>query len=52
MKNIFYGEQLLLLGIVVLAVAAIFGAALAIVLHLTGKRIRCQLENEFGKKRA
>lgn len=45
-------SQLLLCGGIALMAAAAVGAAVALaVFHLTGKRLRAKLEQEFGKKR-
>lgn len=42
---LFYG------GIAVMAAAVVLGAGSAVVLHITGKRLRNRLESEYGKKR-
>lgn len=43
-------EFLLYGGIAMMAAAVILGVASAVVLHITGKRLRDRLENEYGKK--
>lgn len=45
------GETLLHAGIAVMGLSALLAAAAALRLHAAGKRLRQQLEEEFGKKR-
>lgn len=48
----FSGSELLFYGgISVMATAVILGIGSAVVLRITGKRLRRRLENEYGKKR-
>jgi len=42
---LFYG------GIACIATAVVLAVAAAVVLHITGKRLKHKLEEEYGKKR-
>lgn len=44
------GEQLFYAGIVLMAVAIAAGIVAVILLRITGKHIKQQLDDEFGKK--
>lgn len=44
-------ELLLYAGVAVMAGAALCGLVSAVVLRLSGKRLKARLEEEFGKRR-